>query len=199
MDLLPLVLATATRQIKAIRIVRVIDVSKRRIQLQRKAGVGLSPTGFQQAAIAGAVGHVGLRESALMIADTFGWKLEDLSETLEPVMARERTKTDFFSVDRGYALGLTQTTRGLISGQEVIRLDFRMSLGARDAHDTIEIDGQPPIKVTIPGGIHGDTATASIIANCVPAMARSRQTGLLSMRDLPLSTYYRPRDDRRED
>ena len=199
MDLLPLMLATATRQVKAVRVARIVDVSTRRIQLQRKAGVGLSVSGFQQASIAGAVGHVGLRESALMIADTFGWRLDDLAETLEPVIARERRKTEYFSVERGYALGLRQSARGVVSGEEVLRLDLEMYLAARDAHDGIEIDGQPPIKVVIPGGIQGDVATASIIANCVPAMARSRLTGLLSMRDLPLLPYYRPKTDRRDE
>jgi 4-hydroxy-tetrahydrodipicolinate reductase len=74
-----------------------------------------------------------------------------------------------------------------------------MSLGASDPHDSIEIDGQPPIKVVIPGGIHGDVATAAIIANCVPAMARSRMTGLVSMRDLPLVPYYRSETNRRDE
>jgi 4-hydroxy-tetrahydrodipicolinate reductase len=199
MDILPLMLATATRQVKTIRVRRVVDVSTRRIQLQRKAGVGLSVLGFQQAASAGAVGHVGLRESVMMIADALGWRLDELSETLEPVVATERRKTEYFSVDKGYALGLRQSARGVMSGKEVLRLDLEMSLGASDPHDSIEIDGQPPIKVVIPGGIHGDVATAAIIANCVPAMARSRMTGLVSMRDLPLVPYYRSETNRRDE
>ena len=199
MDLLPLMLATATRQVKTIHVTRVVDVITRRIQLQRKAGVGLSVLGFQQAAGASAIGHVGLRESAMMIADTLGWRLDDLSETLEPVIAEERLKTEYFSVEKGYTLGLRQSVRGHVSSTEVLRLDLEMSLGARDAHDEIEIEGHPPIKVVIPGGIHGDVATASIIANCVPAMARSRNTGLLSMRDLPLLPYYRPKTNGRDE
>jgi 4-hydroxy-tetrahydrodipicolinate reductase len=195
MDLLPLMLATATRQVKSVRVRRIVDVATRRIQLQRKVGVGLSVLGFQQAASAGAVGHVGLRESALIVGETLGWKLDDLSETLEPVIARERRRTEYFSVERGYALGLRQSVRGVASGQEALRLDLEMYLGARDPHDGIDIDGRPPISMVIPGGIQGDVATAAIIANCVPAMARSRLTGLLSMRDLPLLPYYRPKTD----
>jgi len=63
MDLLPLMAATACRQVKSIRVERVVDVSTRRMQLQRKVGVGLSVKAFQQSADAGAIGHVGLRES----------------------------------------------------------------------------------------------------------------------------------------
>lgn len=192
MDFLPLVLATASQQVKSVRVRRVVDIGTRRIQLQRKAGAGLSVKGFQEGASAGSIGHVGLRESALMIADTFGWKLHDLSETLEPVVAQERRKTEFLSVERGYVLGLRQSAVGLISEQEVVRLDLEMSLGATQPADSIEIEGRPPIRLTIPGGIAGDIATASIIANCVPAIARSRSVGLLSMRDLPLIPYFRP-------
>lgn len=198
MDLLPLMMLTACQQVKSIRVERIVDVSQRRIQLQRKAGVGLSPQGFQKGATDGAIGHIGLRESVFMIADTLGWKLEDVTETLEPVVAQDRKKTEFYSVEKGYALGLRQSARGVMGGHEVIRLDLEMSLGAREPRDAIEIDARPPIRVVIPGGIQGDVATASIVANCVPAIARSRMVGLLTMRDFPLLPYYRPKPVARE-
>jgi 4-hydroxy-tetrahydrodipicolinate reductase len=193
MDLLPLMLMTATLAPKSVKVERIVDVSTRRIQLQRKAGVGLSAQGFQRGATDGAIGHVGLRESVFMIADTLGWRLEDVVETLEPVIATDRRKTEFYSVEKGYSLGLKQSARGILSGQEVIRLDLEMSLSAKDPRDVITIDGAPPLRFVIPGSIQGDQATAAIMANCVPAIARSRMVGLLAMRDLPLLPYYKPR------
>ncbi|MEO8458570.1 MAG: dihydrodipicolinate reductase [Chloroflexota bacterium] len=198
MDLLPLMLLTTCQAPKTIRVERVVDVSTRRIQLQRKAGVGLSAAGFQRGAADGAIGHVGLRESVFMIADTLGWRLEDVTETLEPVIAHERRKTEFYSVERGYSLGLRQSARGILGGVEVIRLDLEMSLAAKDPRDVIDIDATPPVRAIFPGAIHGDLATAAIMANCVPAVARSRNTGLMSMRDLPLLPFYRPRPVMRE-
>ncbi|MEX1193827.1 MAG: dihydrodipicolinate reductase [Dehalococcoidia bacterium] len=198
MDMLPLMMLTACQQVKSIRVERIVDISQRRIQLQRKAGVSLSPHGFQRGATDGAIGHIGLRESVFMIADTLGWKLEDVTETLEPVLAQERRKTEYYSVEKGYALGLRQSARGIMGGHEVIRLDLEMSIGAREPRDTIEIDAHPPIRVILPGGIQGDVATASIVANCVPAIARSRMVGLLTMRDFPLLPYYRPKPVARE-
>src|SRR5207253_5886612 len=88
MDLLPLMLTTVSQQIKTIKVQRVVDVGSRRMQLQRKVGVGLSVKAFQTGVDSGDLGHVGLRESMFMIADTMGWRLEDVSETLEPVLAR---------------------------------------------------------------------------------------------------------------
>ncbi len=199
MDLLPLVLATACQQVKSIRVARVVDVATRRIQLQRKAGVGLSVQGFQRGASDGSVGHVGLRESVFMIADTMGWRLDDVTETLEPAVARERLKTEYFSVERGYVAGLRQSARGLMAGREVVRLDLEMSLGVKAPHDAIEIDGRPPLRVHIPDGVQGDLATAAIMANCLPAVAHSRMLGLLSMRDMPVVPYFRPRPQPRED
>lgn len=198
MDLLPLVMLTVCQGVKAIRVERTIDVSQRRIQLQRKAGVGLSQQGFQRGATDGAIGHVGLRESVFMIADTLGWNLEDVVETLEPVISRERKKTEFYSVEKGYSLGLRQSARGVMGGNEVIRLDLEMSLGAREPRDAIEIDATPPVRMLIPGGIQGDAATSAIVANCIPAIARSNQVGLLTMRDFPMLPYYRPRPVTRE-
>ncbi len=193
MDTLPLVMLNAVHTLRAIKVERVVDLAQRRIQLQRKAGVGLSAQGFKQGVADGAVGHVGLRESLMLIADTLYWRLEDVTETIEPVLARERVKSDVFSIDKNYSIGLKQSVRGISNGKEVIRLDLEMSLGARDPRDSIIIDGDPPVRVNIPGGIQGDEATAAVVANCVPAVARSRMTGLLSMRDLPMLPYYRPR------
>jgi 4-hydroxy-tetrahydrodipicolinate reductase len=193
MDLLPLIMLTAVHTLRSIKVERVVDLRNRRIQLQRKAGVGLSPAGFKQGVADGALGHVGLRESLMMIADTLAWRLEDVTETIEPVLSKERARTDVFSIDKGYAIGLQQTAAGIMNGQEVIKLTLHMSLGARDPRDVIAIDGDPPVRVHLPGGIQGDAATAAIVANCVPAVARSRMNGLLSMRDLPLLPYYRPR------
>jgi 4-hydroxy-tetrahydrodipicolinate reductase len=199
MDFLPLVLATASQQVRSIRVERVVDVGTRRMNLQRKVGVGLSVEGFQRGANDGAIGHVGLRESLLMIADTMGWRLDDVAETLEPLIAQGRHKTEYFSVERGYVRGLRQSVRGVSAGREVVRLDLEMSLGADDPRDVIRIDGTPPVEVRVPGGIEGDQATSAIVTNCIPAVSRSRAVGLLSMRDLPVLPYLRPRPQPREE
>ena len=199
MDFLPLVLATACQRVLSIRVERVVDVGSRRMQLQRKVGVGLSVEGFQHGASDGTVGHVGLRESLFMIADSMGWRLDDVSETLEPVVAKARCKTEFFSVERGYVRGLRQSARGLSAGREVVRLDLEMSIGAKEPRDAITIDGKPPVEVRVPGGLQGDQATAAIMANCIPAIVHSRAVGLLCMRDMPLLPYLRSRPQPREE
>lgn len=199
MDLLPLMAATVCRQVNSVRVRRIVDTSQRRVQLQRKTGAGLSVKGFEEGARAGGIGHVGLRESVFMIADTLGFrKLDEVTETLEPVITKKRLRSEYFSIESGYVAGLRQSARGVIDDREVVRLDLEMSMNAENPRDVIEIDATPPVRLQIPGGISGDVATASIIANCVPFIAQSRMVGLLTMRDLPLVPYFRPRPARRD-
>ncbi len=193
MDFLPLVLATACQQVRAIHVERVVDAASRRMQLQRKVGVGLSVEGFQRGANDGTIGHMGLRESVFMIADSLGWRLDDVAETIEAVVARKRNRTEYFSVESGYVRGLRQSARGTSAGREVVRLDWETSVGAKDPRDVIHIDAEPPLEVRLPGSLQGDRATAAIMTSCIPSVARSRAVGLLTMRDMPALPYLRPR------
>jgi 4-hydroxy-tetrahydrodipicolinate reductase len=169
------------------------------MQLQRKVGVGLSVEGFRRGVDDGTIGHMGLRESLFMIADSMGWRLDDVAETIEPIVARTRHRTEYFSVERGYVRGLRQSARGISAGREVVRLDWETSVGAKDPRDVIRIDGEPPVEVRVPGSLQGDRATAAIITSCIPAVARSRAVGLLTMRDMPALPYLRPRPQPREE
>lgn len=199
MDLLPLMVSTVSRQVKSVRVTRVVDTSTRRGQLQRKTGAGLSEKGFEEGARGGGIGHVGLRESAFMVADTLGFeKLDEVSETLEPVLAKKRMTTEYVSIESGFVTGIRQTARAVVDNREVVRLDLEMSIGAENPRDVIEIEGTPPVRIEIPGGVSGDVATASIIANCVPFVAHSRAVGLLTMRDLPAVPYFQSKNKRRE-
>jgi 4-hydroxy-tetrahydrodipicolinate reductase len=61
-----------------------------------------------------------------------------------------------------------QTASGTVNGRTVIEAVVRMSAGADNPRDEIEIDATPPIRMTIAPAIMGDTATAAIIVNAVP-------------------------------
>ena len=83
---------------------RIVDVSTRRIQLQRRPASASASQGFQRGATDGAIGHVGLRESVFMIADTLGWRLDDVVETLEPVIAHATARRPSSTASsKGYA------------------------------------------------------------------------------------------------
>jgi 4-hydroxy-tetrahydrodipicolinate reductase len=63
-----------------------------------------------------------------------------------------------------------------------------MYVGAPDASDTIELTGEPNLRMVIPGGTHGDMATAAIAVNAIPALLAA-PAGLRTARDLPFCFF----------
>ncbi len=189
MDALPVMLTAVCAEVRAVRVVRIVDAAQRRGPLQRKIGAGLTPDEFAQRVREGAVRHVGLPESLHMIAAALGWQLDAGDDTVMPILAERAIATDHVAVEAGQVAGVHQIARGYIGEREVITLNLRMYIGAPDPQDTVEIDGDPPLRMTIAGGIHGDSATAAIVVNAI-ASIRKAERGLLSMTDIPLVHYW---------
>ncbi len=185
MDKLLITLSAASQEIDSARAVRVVDASQRRLPLQKKVGAGMSVEEFRAQVAAGAIKHHGLPESVAMVSDALGLNVDEITETIEPVIARERVKTEFIDVAAGQVAGVYQIAHGLADGQEKIYMELRMYVGAVEPGDTIEIAGNPNLTLTIPGGTHGDIATAGVVVNCIPAILDA-PAGLRTSRDLPM-------------
>lgn len=185
MDALPLMLTAPCASVEAVRVVRVVDAARRRGPLQKKIGAGLSVEQFAEQVKAGTVRHVGLPESLHMIATSLGWQLEQQKDVIEPVIAEQAITTEFARVQPGQVAGVRQVASGYRGGRVVVRLELRMYLGAPDSQDTVEIDADPPIRMTISGGLHGDVATAAMVVNAIASVQRA-VPGLASMADAPL-------------
>ncbi len=188
MDKLLLTLAAVSQRVEAARAIRIVDASKRRLPLQKKIGAGMAVEEFKEKAAAGVIKHHGLPESVAMVSDGLGLGVEEITETLEPVIARERVETEFLTVAPGQAAGVHQIARGLAGGQEKIYLELQMYVGAKESSDTLELVGQPNIRMTVPGGTHGDIATAAVVVNCIPAILDA-PAGLRTSRDLPMGFF----------
>ncbi len=89
MDKLALTLSAVSQRIDWVSAVRIVDASKRRLPLQKKIGAGMTPDEFRAQVAAGVIKHHGLPESIAMVADGLGFALDDISETIEPVIAEE--------------------------------------------------------------------------------------------------------------
>ena len=170
--------------------VRIVDASKRRLPLQKKIGAGMTPEEFRAQVVAGVIKHHGLPESIAMVADGLGFALDDISETIEPVIAEEIIKTEFLEVAAGQVAGVHQIARGVSAGKEKIFMELKMYVGARHPADTVVLKGEPHLTLTIPGGTHGDVATAAVVVNSIPAILAAN-AGLRTSRDLPL-TFFPP-------
>jgi 4-hydroxy-tetrahydrodipicolinate reductase len=67
-------------------------------------------------------------------------------------------------------------------------MELKMYVGAKQPSDTIELKGEPNLSLVIPGGTHGDVATAAVVVNAIPAILAA-PAGLRSGRDLPFSFF----------
>jgi 4-hydroxy-tetrahydrodipicolinate reductase len=81
-----------------------------------------------------------------------------------------------------------QIARGLSAGKELIYLELQMYVGANNPADSIELQGHPNISLNIPGGSHGDIATASVVVNTIPVILDAA-AGLRTSRDLPIGFF----------
>ncbi|HVB57369.1 MAG TPA: hypothetical protein VNE63_13225 [Candidatus Acidoferrales bacterium] len=186
MDKLVLTLAAAAKRVDRVKVVRVVDASQRRLPLQKKIGAGMTPEEFKDQVAAGVIKHHGLPESMAMVADGLGFALDDISETIEPVIADRTIRTEFLEVAAGQVAGVHQVARGTAGGKESIFMELKMYVGAKEPADSIELTGEPNLALVIQGGTHGDIATAAVAVNAIPAILAA-PAGLHSMRDLPLS------------
>jgi 4-hydroxy-tetrahydrodipicolinate reductase len=171
MDRLVLQLAGACVHVDRVRVTRVVDASRRRGPLRKKVGEGLTQAQFQEGVRAGRIGHVGLRQSATLIAHGLGWKLDGYDETIEPVLEGE------------LCLGLHQVGRGRVGARELITLDLTMAVNAEEPHDRILLEADPLMDVRVEGGTHGDRGTVGAVVNAVLRAPRAPR-GLVTVADV---------------
>jgi hypothetical protein len=135
MDTLPILMTGIFKRIESIEIKRVINLSSRRTQFQKKIISGF--------------GHIGLRQSAMLIADSLNWKI-DIKEIKEKIPG-----------------GLKQAVIAR-SGKRKIILELQAYTDAKP-EDVIKIND---LKV-LTNGIHGDLATVAILVNSIPKVIQS--------------------------
>ena len=189
MDALPITLTGICERVDSIRVDRIQDARTRRLPFQQKIGAGLNKEQFAQKVKDGSVRHVGLAESVTMIADAFGWKLDKVTDDIQPKIADAGVESELLAVDPGYVSGIIQDGVGYVKGKAVITLHMEAYLGAPESYDAVTVEGSPRITQKIAGGLHGDVATASITVNSIPKILRV-SPGLRTMADMPIPSWF---------
>jgi 4-hydroxy-tetrahydrodipicolinate reductase len=184
MDTLPVALTAVCQEVKRVRVKRVVDASKRRRQLQQKIGAGMTVEAFNAAAAKREIRHVGLAESVGLVARGLGWQLDEIMETIEPIVATTRVVTDHVIVEPNFVTGVRQFGRGLFMGEDKVILELEMAVDAPEAYDEAWIEGTPNVHSLVKG-IHGDISTAAVVGNAARRVVEAKP-GLLTMVDLPL-------------
>jgi hypothetical protein len=183
-DTLPLCLTAVTNEVLRVAVSRRVDISERRLPLQEKVGIGLDKETFERLAAEGEVGHVGLEESARLLAYGLNWEFVEVSNTIEPTISEESSSVELTSLEKGDVDGLHQTSVGKTEDGKEVKLDLTMRVGV-EPRDEIVVEGEEHRRLIIPNGVFGDTATAAMAVNCAKMLV-SAAAGLLTMADVGL-------------
>jgi len=188
MDLMPLIISGICREVKSVRVTRVIDFSPFGPSIQKNIGIGMNAKEFKNKLKSKKLPlHIGLPESTYMLASGLQWKIDKLMEKREPVLAKHSIKVPgYMTVQKGKVAGFNHRCFGFYKGKKLITLE---ELGRVDPHEKYEniitIEGNPKLIETInvpPGNI----TTTSHAVNLIPQVVNARP-GLLSMLDLPVA------------
>lgn len=200
MDLLPVVMTGVCTRVERVYARRVVDASRRRGPLQRKIGSGLDPEAFRRQVQEGRLGHVGLPESAALVAAALRWRVDRIDVAVEPLVARRAIQTPYLSVLPGQVQGLRQAAVAWEGGRERVRLELIMALeppalpdppagAGAGGFDQVRITGDPPLELVVPGGVFGDTATVAAVTNAIPRVIEA-PPGLMSVKDLAVTAWW---------
>jgi len=190
MDALPLFLSAVCQDVKKIHVERVVDAGTRRLPLQKKVSAGMTTKTFHEKIGKKELGHVGLLESLTLVARKLGMDLDDVMETIDPVVAAKAVQTQYFSLKPGDVAGIKHIAKGVRNGETIITLDLRMYIGAEDPHDSVHIIGTPEIRLRIEGGVAGDKATAAVLVNSIETVMGAKP-GLTTVSDIPAAHFVK--------
>ena len=189
MDTLVLTATGVCTDVSRIEATRVVNAGLRRGPLQKKVGAGITPEAFAERKATGTFGHIGLRESLLLVGEGLNWSFDRIEETLDPVISDKDVETPHVQVATGQVAGIHQAITGYRHDTPLVTLDLKMYAGADNPHDRVHIDGTPPIDMVIQGGIFGDTATIAALVNAVPLVLNSTP-GLRTMKDMRIPRAF---------
>ena len=190
LDTLIIALTGVCREVRHIHGRRVNDLAPFGPTVMRTQGVGTGPAEFAAGLASGEiVGHVGFRQSLLLMGKALGWELEDIVEEREPIISQVERRTKYVQVAPGQVAGCRHTARAHAGGREVIFLEHPQQIcpeaEAIRTGDYITIDGDPPLELAIEPEIPGGAGTMAIAVNMIPLVVQGPR-GLVTMADLPL-------------
>jgi 4-hydroxy-tetrahydrodipicolinate reductase len=194
MDMLPLVLTAPMRCWKTLHVRRVSDLSGYGESVLRSLGIGLAPQEFDASVSRDGVGHVGFSGSVCFVAAGLGVEVESCTEEAIPITRNAVTVLGERSFPSGRVIGVNQRCRATTSSGQTITLEHPQTVGMLEdeAHDLIEVSGDPGVRLRISPGYDGGAATVALLLN-LAAAAPSLPPGLQPMSALPLAAMLSSR------
>lgn len=192
MEFLPIIFATACWEVDKVKVQRVADLS---LFSPTRGSLrwGKPPEEFRKGVLEGRIPlHTGLRESATMVADALGWKLDNITESWEVITSKSVRTGPHFTVNPGEVCGALQKLVGTVKGEVKVEMIIYFMFCPKLEDDGVEagtitwIEGKPSMVMEEKGGPTqmGYLCTSARLVNIVPPVITAKP-GLLSVIDLP--------------
>ncbi|WML35210.1 2,4-diaminopentanoate dehydrogenase [Clostridium sp. OS1-26] len=190
MDLLVLCLTGCMEDVEHIEAKRVNSLSPFGPFVMKEQGVGTTVEEFENGVKNGTLsGHVGFAESAAMIADGLGWKIEKFEQQVKPIVTSIDRKSPFGFAKAGDVAGVSMTAQGWADGEVKIDLihpqQIEPEMEGTETGDYITIKGNPAIHMANKPEVDGGIGTIAMCVNMIPHVINA-DAGLKTMIDLPV-------------
>ena len=190
MDLLVVIMTGCCEKVDHIVSRRVNSLSPFGPVVMEEQGIGITKEEFFDGIKSGHLsGHVGFHESIGMIADAIGWKVDKVTQTMEPIMTDVDRKSPHGFAKAGNVAGCAMKGFGYIEGELKIEMDHPQQIEPEQVGiqtgDYIIIKGTPNINMVNSPEVPGGIGTIAMCVNMIPHIINARP-GLKTMIDLPV-------------
>ena len=190
MDLLVVIMTGCCKDVSHIVSRRVNSLSPFGPVVMKEQGIGITAEEFKKGVEAGTLsGHVGFHESIHMIADAIGWKVDKVTQSMEPIITEVDRKSPHGFAKSGNVAGVAMKGYGHVGGELKIEMDHPQQIEPEQVGvktgDYVIIKGTPDINMVNSPEVPGGIGTVAMCVNMIPHVINARP-GLHTMIDLPV-------------
>lgn len=190
MDLLVVVMTGCCEEVEHIVSRRVNSLSPFGPAVMEEQGIGITVDEFLNGVKTGKLsGHVGFHESINMIADAIGWKVDKVTQSMEPIVTDVDRKSPYGFAKAGDVAGCAMKGFGYVDGELKIEMDHPQQIEPEqvgvNTGDYVIIKGTPNINMVNSPEVPGGIGTIAMCVNMIPHIINARP-GLHTMLTLPV-------------
>jgi 4-hydroxy-tetrahydrodipicolinate reductase len=190
MDLLVVTMTGCCEEVEHIVSRRVNSLSPFGPAVMEEQGIGITEEEFKKGVETGKLsGHVGFHESIGMIADAIGWKVDKVTQSMEPIVTDVDRKSPYGFAKAGNVAGCAMKGFGYCDGELKIEMDHPQQIEPEQVGvqtgDYVIIKGTPNINMVNSPEVPGGIGTIAMCVNMIPHVINARP-GLHTMIDLPV-------------
>ncbi len=190
MDLLVVIMTGCCETVDHILARRVNSLSPFGPAVMEEQGIGISVDDFKKGVKDGSLsGHVGFPESINMVADAIGWKVEKVTQSMDPIVTDVDRKSPHGFAKAGRVAGCAMKGFGYVDGEVKIEMDHPQQIEPEqvgvNTGDYVIIKGRPNINMINSPEVPGGIGTIAMCVNMIPQLINARP-GLHTMLTLPV-------------